>query len=617
MKLKKAILSVLGRDTLRAIADGLEVDGVDRRSASELAAALSRSRRSSPEAILEYLNEAEVKAACEAYGVSATGRRAALMKSLLKAEGTSARKRQAKHTRRISRTRPTSDEEFNNMDDASAPASEPEPIRLPDPPTGMIRVARTELVWSGKYNDDGTRKEVPRVSLPFQVIETINESRATREAKKDNQPTLFDVWEADEGDTFEDGWTNKLVWGDNLLVMGSLLTTFAGKIDLIYIDPPFATGADFTVTTTVGDGDDDIEVTKQQSIIEEKAYRDTWGQGLQSYLQMMYSRLSIMHELLSDKGSIFVHCDTRVNGHLRLLMDDLFGTSGFVNQITWRRTGAHNDPGRYGMIADTILFFSKGNERCWNQPYGERSEAAIETSFCYAEKPDGSYVRLSKGQELPSDWRRFQSVTLRSPHPRPNLTYDYKGYKPHRNGWSVNPARMEQYDRENRLLFPATKDGAIRLKMYLDESPGVPCQDIWTDVGKPRLTHNRATIQQQCGFTGRAVGLIKWSPVIHTDWLTVASGTVSDDGQILLSSNGGLLEWQPNGEVETLIESKGTIWNENLPGSRSSHAVLSLLVALGCNQFMDGHFYGVLKDDGWEWQISISPQPTKKESADQ
>ena len=146
-----------------------------------------------------------------------------------------------------------------------------------------IEITRTELVWPGKYNEDGTIKEVPRVNLPFQVIETINESRATREAKKVPQNlSLFDIYEGKEGDTFEEGWKNKLIWGDNLLVMGSLLEKFAGKIDLIYIDPPFATGADFSFRAQVGDGG--FELTKNQSIIEEKAYRDTWGKGFDSYL---------------------------------------------------------------------------------------------------------------------------------------------------------------------------------------------------------------------------------------------------------------------------------------------------------------------------------------------
>ena len=133
-----------------------------------------------------------------------------------------------------------------------------------------IDITRTELVWPGKYNEDGTRKEVPRVSLPFQVIETVNESRATREAKKGGtQATLFAVWDGKEGDTFENGWRNKLIWGDNILVMGSLLEKFAGKIDLIYIDPPFATGADFSFVTQIGD--QGLDLTKEASVIEEKA----------------------------------------------------------------------------------------------------------------------------------------------------------------------------------------------------------------------------------------------------------------------------------------------------------------------------------------------------------
>src|SRR5919197_3316867 len=102
-----------------------------------------------------------------------------------------------------------------------------------------IDITRTELVWPGKYNENGTRNEVPRVSLPFQVLETFNQSRATRAAKREGQ----------QGNTCDDGWSNKLIWGDNLLVMGSLLEKFAGKIDLIYIDPPFATGADVSLLT--------------------------------------------------------------------------------------------------------------------------------------------------------------------------------------------------------------------------------------------------------------------------------------------------------------------------------------------------------------------------------
>ena len=196
-----------------------------------------------------------------------------------------------------------------------------------------IDITKTELVWPGKYNDDGTRKEIPRVSLPFQVIETINQSRATRKADKQRQQTLFDIWEGKEGDTFE-GWTNKLIWGDNLLVMGSLLEKFAGKIDLIYIDPPFDTGADFSFKVLVGPGDEPLP-GKESSLVEESAYRDTWGHGYDSYLSMMHDRLRLLRELLSERGSIFIHLDVHTGPYIKTLMDEIFGRDNFRNEIAW------------------------------------------------------------------------------------------------------------------------------------------------------------------------------------------------------------------------------------------------------------------------------------------
>src|SRR5262245_29946202 len=105
----------------------------------------------------------------------------------------------------------------------------------PSAPSAQLSITRTELIWPGKYNADGTRRELPCVNLPFQVIETINEARATREGKKGLLPGLFDVWEGKEGDTFDAGWKNKLIWGDNHVALGSLMEKFAGKVDLIYI----------------------------------------------------------------------------------------------------------------------------------------------------------------------------------------------------------------------------------------------------------------------------------------------------------------------------------------------------------------------------------------------
>src|SRR5438093_6628589 len=217
-----------------------------------------------------------------------------------------------------------------------------------------IDIPKTELVWPGKYNEDGTLKEVPRVNLPFQVIETINESRATHEATKTGvQATLFDVYEGKEGDTFEEGWRNKLIWGDNLLVMGSLLEKFAGKVDLIYIDPPFATGADFSFTTEIGESGE--EVSKEQSVIEEKAYRDTWRRGIDSYLSMIYDRLFLMRDLLAATGVVYVHCDSRVNYLMRAMLDDVFGKDNLRNEIIWCYRGGGTPAKDFAEKHDVIL----------------------------------------------------------------------------------------------------------------------------------------------------------------------------------------------------------------------------------------------------------------------
>jgi len=335
-----------------------------------------------------------------------------------------------------------------------------------------------ELVWNGKTS------EVCNIVLPFQTIEQVDEPRAESSADTASQLDLFAM---DSRGRQLKGWTNKLIWGDNKLILSSLKNgpmreaiEKQGGLKLIYIDPPFDVGADFSMDIEIG-GD---TFTKKPTILEEIAYRDTWGKGADSFIAMIYERLILMRDLLAKYGSIYVHCDWRVNSYIRLALDEVFGPSNSVNQISWRRTGAHNDPHRFGIITDTIFFYSHSDQYIWTPQFAQRSEDSILTSFSYAEKPDGSMVRLKKGQHPEKGWRRFQSVTLRSPNPRPNLRYEFKGYQPHKNGWSVNRDRMEQYDRENRLIYPEKKDGAIRLKMYLDESAGVPVQDLWVDLGK-------------------------------------------------------------------------------------------------------------------------------------
>jgi len=259
-----------------------------------------------------------------------------------------------------------------------------------------IEINKVELVWPGKYNEDGTLKEVPRVHLPFQVIETVNESRATREAaKKPQNLSLFDVYEGKEGDTFEEGWRNKLIWGDNLLVMGSLLEKFAGKIDLIYIDPPFATGADFTYTAPIGESGE--KVFKEQSIIEEKAYRDTWGSGLSSYLDMFASRLRLIKDLLSQNGTLYVHCDWRMNAMIRHVLDETFGRDNHVNEIAWCYSIGGKGTDRFGRKHDTIFLYANGGVRTFN---------ARDRLVSAPRKPN-SHMRL----KVDKDGREYQEKT--------------------------------------------------------------------------------------------------------------------------------------------------------------------------------------------------------------
>jgi DNA modification methylase len=228
-----------------------------------------------------------------------------------------------------------------------------------------IEIKKTELVWRGKYDDEGKLVPVEKPGpFPFQIVESINEPRVEKGDEVPKQTTLFDTWKGDEGSTFEDGWKNKLIWGDNNFVMSSLLEKFAGKIDLIYIDPPFATGADFTLDVLVGDKGDSIH--KEHSVLEEKAYRDTWGNGFESLITMMYERLHIMNDLLSSKGVIFIHADYRAISQFKLICDEIFGQENLVNELIWAYRTAGNSKEFWARKHDNILFYQKSDKRKFN-----------------------------------------------------------------------------------------------------------------------------------------------------------------------------------------------------------------------------------------------------------
>ncbi len=236
-----------------------------------------------------------------------------------------------------------------------------------------------ELVWNGKTS------EVTNVVLPFQVIEQVDEPRAERPEDAMFQPGLFDF---DTRGRQIKGWTNKLIWGDNKLILSSLKNgplreeiEKQGGIKLIYIDPPFDVGADFSMDIEVGEE----TLTKEPSVLEQIAYRDTWGKGTDSFIAMIYERLSLMHDLLASTGSIFVHCDYRVSPFIRLILNEIFGHSNFVNEIVWRRKGgtALGAMNRLSVATDTIFWFSKADDFTINSVYAEAPEDYVDTQFRY------------------------------------------------------------------------------------------------------------------------------------------------------------------------------------------------------------------------------------------
>lgn len=477
MKLKQAIIETMGRDDLKAVCADLELDDVDRRSREGMAAVVSRSRRARPDALLEYLGEKQVKAVCDLVGVPARGRRGALIKRLLGGDPRSvARARPA--TSATDSKRPTSaqpqttaeeDDEVTWMsaDEAqSSTGGQPDARPSPSSPTtdaqGRRNLTRTELVWPGKYDEAGNLVETPPVSLPFQVIEVIEEGRASREALSQGTLPLFG---ARPRGSEEDGWRNKLIWGENSVVLGSLLDDFAGKIDLIYIDPPFLAGRNFKHSVVVGENRYVVDGAKTESLLQVKAYYDTWGRGLESYLEMLYARLRLARELLSARGSIYVHMGPGISHYVQAILDEIFGPTNGVEMI-WRRTTAHADSKIYGTVHDSIFFYWKTDDHIWNQQYVPHDPSYIETKYRYFD----------------ADRRQYRLDNITSPNPRPNMTYTWKGHPPPAMGWRYSKERMAELDAQGRIWYPDSKTKRPQLKRYLDESPGVPVSGLWTDI---------------------------------------------------------------------------------------------------------------------------------------
>jgi site-specific DNA-methyltransferase (adenine-specific)/adenine-specific DNA-methyltransferase len=291
-----------------------------------------------------------------------------------------------------------------------------------------------ELVWNGKS------REVCTAILPFQTLEHIDEPR--KEKRDDEELGL------DTGGRQVKGWTNKLIWGDNKLILSSLKSGAlrrqiedAGGLKLIYIDPPFDVGADFSMDIEIG-GE---TFHKEPNLLEQIAYRDTWGRGADSFIAMIYERLILMRDLMHSEGSIYVHCDWRVNTFVRQVMDEVFGRESFKNEITWKRQpprGARAVASQYARTSDNLLFYTRGETYAWNPQFREYSEDYIKTKFTNTDADGRSYRVGDIGDYSAKSIERLRAE---------GKIYDYPS-------------------------------GKVGLKRFLDEQKGEIISDIWADI---------------------------------------------------------------------------------------------------------------------------------------
>ncbi len=342
-----------------------------------------------------------------------------------------------------------------------------------------------ELIWAGKYNkiEKGNRTPIEKLNLQFQNVETINKPRL-----KDLEEGLFDKSqyypenEYPENYPQADGWKNKLIWGDNKLVMSSLIKQgWAGKINLIYIDPPFFTGSDFTIRTKIGNE----KIEKEPSIIEERAYKDTWSGGIASYLKYMYERLVLMREVLAENGSIYVHLDQHVGHYIKIIMDEIFGYENFRNDIAWcYRWFEHNE--RYwNRKHDSIIFYTKSRtfNFNWHEVADEPQESAKEfykyidekgRRYCiYGKNIQGSPVK-QKGRLTPKDEKKYPGLTYR------RYLDECEGVKP-RDWFIINTVITTSYE---KVGFDTQKPEALLTRIILASSnPGDIVADFFCGSG--------------------------------------------------------------------------------------------------------------------------------------
>lgn len=269
------------------------------------------------------------------------------------------------------------------------------------------------------------------------------------------------------GEPDANGWLNKIFWGDNLQVMSHLLKNYRGQIDLIYIDPPFDSKADYKKKIKLKGK----EVTNDSNAFEEKQYGDIWTND--EYLQFMYERLILLRELLSDKGTIYVHCDDHRSHSLRCLLDEVFGPQCFRNDISWQKvTSAKSQSNFFANVKDSILVYTKTANYTFNEIYLK------------SEKDDSNYSLIEE-----QTGRRYGSFDFTQSGQGPARNFDGEIKEPPAGKhWIWSQEKIDEGMKKGLIIF--TKSGLPRVKRYLDEKKGNYLGDIWNDEAVMPMSAN-------------------------------------------------------------------------------------------------------------------------------
>lgn len=292
----------------------------------------------------------------------------------------------------------------------------------------------------------------------------------TRELVIPSKDTSIGDFLRNSGQGHQDNVTehsNRLIYGDNSLALAALLAgsnnyhSLRGKLDLIYIDPPFDSKSDYRTTVVLPS----VNIEQKPTAIEQFAYSDTWANGTASYLAMLTPRLFLMRDFLTDEGSLYVHVGPNVASYVEIVLNEVFGLQ-YGASITWKRVTAHGDSQRWGTTHDVILWRPKGENFIWNPQFEPYSQ---------------DYLK-SKYTNKTADGRLYRLDNLTSPNPRPNMTYEWRGCKPPDYGWRYELNTMERLYGEGRIEMPRKPGGRPQLRRFLDEGDGVPLGSVWSDI---------------------------------------------------------------------------------------------------------------------------------------